>query len=101
MGYHKETYASKPVKPEEAILKWGEFLGDGPYTNIHPRTGKPDPDRLVSVDGTRSIRYGAHEMNSKPTKHHYHEEAWTLELKKQNHERRQLSHQSTTTEEIK
>ena len=81
MGYHKETYASKPVKPEEAILKWGEFLGDGPYTNIHPRTGKPDPDRLVSADGTRSIRYGAHEMNSKPTKHHYHEETWTLELK--------------------
>jgi hypothetical protein len=39
----------------------------------------PDPDRIVSADGKRSIRYGNHEMNSKPTKHSYHEEIWTLE----------------------
>jgi len=32
----------------------------------------PDPDSIVSADGKRSIRYGSHEMNSKPTKHHYH-----------------------------
>ncbi|MDQ3801737.1 MAG: hypothetical protein M3384_20120 [Acidobacteriota bacterium] len=55
------------------------FLGDGPYTNKHPRIGEPDPDRLVSADGKRSIRYGDHEMNSPPTKHHYHEETWTLD----------------------
>ncbi|WP_353630343.1 RHS repeat-associated core domain-containing protein [Pseudomonas poae] len=80
MGYHKETYASKPVKPEEATRKWDEFLGPEPHTNIHPRTGKPDHDRIVSNDAKRSIRYGSHEMNSKSNKHHYHEEIWTLEL---------------------
>ncbi|MEW5510233.1 RHS repeat domain-containing protein, partial [Pseudomonas antarctica] len=81
MGYHKETYANKPVKPEETTRKWDDFLGPGPHTNTNPRTGKPDLDRIVSVDAKRSIRYGAHEMNSKPSKHHYHEETWTLELK--------------------
>ncbi|WP_181919731.1 hypothetical protein [Alkalilimnicola ehrlichii] len=33
----------------------------------------------MSADGERSIRYGSHEMNSKPTKHHYHEETWSLD----------------------
>ncbi|CAD6871882.1 RHS repeat domain-containing protein [Methylomonas fluvii] len=78
-GYHKEVYASKPVKPENAVDKWDEFLGPGPHSNIHPRTGLPDPDRIVSADGKRSIRYGSHEMNSTPTKHHYHEETWTFD----------------------
>ncbi|MDT3410431.1 hypothetical protein [Kosakonia cowanii] len=39
----------------------------------------PDPDRIVSADGKRSIRYGNHEMDSKPTKHYYHEKLSTLE----------------------
>ncbi|MBD2816867.1 type IV secretion protein Rhs, partial [Xenorhabdus sp. Flor] len=78
-GYHNETYAPKPVKPEDAISRWDDFLGPGPHTNTHPRTGLPDPDRIVSADGKRSIRYGNHEMSSKPTKHHYHEETWTLD----------------------
>ncbi|TKJ75439.1 type IV secretion protein Rhs, partial [Pseudomonas sp. CFBP13509] len=81
LGYHKETFANKPVKPEETIQKWDEFLGPGPHTNTNPRTGKPDRDRIVSSDAKRSIRYGAHEMNSKPSKHHYHEETWTFEIK--------------------
>lgn len=38
-------------------------------------------NRIVSSDAKRSIRYGAHDMNSKPSKHHYHDETWTLELK--------------------
>lgn len=50
-----------------------------PLINTFPGTGMPDPDRIVSADGKRSIRYGNHEMNSKPTKHRYHEEIWTLE----------------------
>nr|WP_232013100.1 RHS repeat-associated core domain-containing protein [Pseudomonas fluorescens] len=79
-GYHNEVYGSKPVKPQNAVERWESFLGEGPYTNIHPRTGLPDNDRIVSSDGKRSIRYGAHEMNSKPNKHHYHEETWTLDL---------------------
>ncbi|MCY9877328.1 SpvB/TcaC N-terminal domain-containing protein [Vibrio natriegens] len=76
-GYHKEVYANKPVKPQDATDKWDEFLGPGPHSNRHPRTGEIDPNRIVSADGKRSIRYGSHEMSSKPTKHHYHEETWT------------------------
>ncbi|MGE1156010.1 RHS repeat domain-containing protein, partial [Pseudomonas kitaguniensis] len=81
MGYYRETYANKPVKPEHTIQKWDEFLGPSPHTNTNPRTGKADQDRIVSSDAKRSIRYGSHEMNSKPSKHHYHEETWTLELR--------------------
>ena len=81
MGYHEETYANKPVKPQDATNRWEEFLGEGPYTNNHPRTNLPDSDRLVSADGKRSIRYGAHEMGGKPSKHHYHEEKWILQLR--------------------
>jgi hypothetical protein len=73
-GYHKEVYSNKPVKVKDAVDKWNEFLGSGEHTNIHPRTGLKDPDRIFSVDGTRSIRFGLHEMNSKPSKFHYHEE---------------------------
>jgi RHS repeat-associated protein len=76
-GYHKETVSPNPVKPENAVDEWETFLGEEPYSNRHPRTGQPDPDRLVSADGKRSIRYGDHEMNSSPNKHHYHEETWT------------------------
>jgi hypothetical protein len=71
-GYHKEVYANKPVKVTDAVDKWDEFLGPGKYTDIHPRTGQKDPDRIFSADGKRSIRFGSHEMNSKPTKFHYH-----------------------------
>jgi hypothetical protein len=81
VGYHKEVYANKPIRPQDATNKWEEFLGEGPYTNKHPRTNVPDPDRLVSSDGLRSIRYGTHEMGSNPSKHHYHEEKWIIELK--------------------
>jgi RHS repeat-associated protein len=74
-----EVVAPKPLKPAEVPEAWKNFLGDGPYTNIHPRTGAADPDRLVSADGLRSIRMGPHEMNSKLTKFHYHEESWSFE----------------------
>lgn len=73
-----EVVAPKPLKPHQVIDEWEKFLGDGPYTNIHPRTGQLDPNRLVSADGTRSIRLGDHEMNSKPTKFHFHKESWTF-----------------------
>ena len=78
-GYHKEVYANKPVKVTEAVDKWEDFLGPGEYTDIHPRTGLKDPDRIFSADGKRSIRFGSHEMNSKPSKFHYHEEVWTYD----------------------
>lgn len=78
-GYHKEVYANKPVKVQDAVTKWDEFLGTGTHTNIHPRTGLEDADRIFSADGTRSIRFGSHELNSKPSKFHYHEETWTYD----------------------
>jgi hypothetical protein len=69
-----EKTAPRPVKPQDATKKWEEFLGEGEYSNIHPIKGTPDPNRIFSADGKRSIRFGNHEMGSKPTKHHYHEE---------------------------
>ncbi|MEV4559844.1 RHS repeat-associated core domain-containing protein [Kitasatospora sp. NPDC049285] len=71
-----EVTAPKPLKPSEVEAAWDKFLGPGPHTNIHPRTGLPDPHRIVSADGRRSIRLGPHEMNSKPTKFHFHMETW-------------------------
>ncbi|MGW6275924.1 RHS repeat domain-containing protein [Kribbella sp. NPDC055071] len=71
-----ERTAPSPVKPASALARWDEFLGPGEHTNLHPRTGQMDPDRIVSSDGTRSIRFGDHEMGSAPTKFHYHEETW-------------------------
>lgn len=35
--------------------------------------------RIVSADGTRSIRFGNHEMGSSPNKFHYHEETWAFD----------------------
>ncbi|MGF6889489.1 RHS repeat-associated protein [Nocardia sp. GAS34] len=71
-----EYYDPKPVKPGNVLDRWSDFLGPGEHTNLHPRTGVPDPGRIVSEDGLRSIRFGAHEMGSSPTKFHYHEETW-------------------------
>ncbi|WP_051153328.1 putative T7SS-secreted protein [Nocardia niigatensis] len=74
-----EYYDPKPVKPDQALSRWDQFLGPGEHTSIHPRTGLPDPNRIVSEDRLRSIRLGPHEMGSKPTKFHYHEEAWQFD----------------------
>ncbi|MFE4777903.1 polymorphic toxin-type HINT domain-containing protein [Streptomyces sp. NPDC056713] len=71
-----EVTAARPLKPSQVDQAWSDFLGPDPYTNIHPRTGQVDPNRLVSSDGRRSIRMGDHEMNSKPTKFHFHMETW-------------------------
>ena len=71
-----ESIASRPVKPEEATQLWDDFLGEGAHTDIHPRTGLRDPNRIVSADGTPRIRMGSHELNSSPTRFHYHEEIW-------------------------
>jgi RHS repeat-associated protein len=84
-----ETIDPRPVKPKDVPSRWEQFLGPGPHTNIHPRTGVPDPNRIVSADGWRSIRFGAHEMGSKPTKFHYHEETWTVDPHGQWHVRNQ------------
>jgi RHS repeat-associated protein len=73
-GYTEtETMSGRAVRDPTA--RWDEFLGPD-QTNIDPRDGLPDPDRIWSADGSRSIRYGEHEMNSSPTMRHYHEETW-------------------------
>jgi hypothetical protein len=64
-----------PVRSTDAVAEWEVFLGPGPHSSIHPRTGLPDPDRIVSADGLRSIRMGSHEMRD-PNNFHYHEETW-------------------------
>jgi RHS repeat-associated protein len=69
------TYSGNAVRQKDALNDWNEFLGPN-QTNIDPRDGLPDPDRIWSVDGKRSIRFGAHEYNSKPSKLHYHRETW-------------------------
>ena len=73
-----ESSSPAPVRPKDAVSEWRKFVGSN-ATNVHPRTGLPDPDRLVSSDGTRSIRFGPHEMGSSPTKFHYHEESWSYD----------------------
>jgi RHS repeat-associated protein len=77
-GYDRpeiETRSGRAVKDTGAVGDWDDFLGPN-QTNIDPRTGQVDPDRIWSADGNRSIRYGEHEMNSAPNKQHYHRETW-------------------------
>ena len=69
----EETYSGTAVK--DPLKRWDEFLGPD-QTNIDPRDGRPDPDRIWSADGKRSIRFGSHEMDSKPNLMHYHEKTW-------------------------
>lgn len=70
-----ETRSGEALKQEDAVDRWDEFLGPE-QTNIDPRDGLPDADRIWSSDGKRSIRFGEHEMNSSPKKFHFHEETW-------------------------
>ena len=65
-----ETIALRPLKPTEATQVWNDLLGEEPYSDLHP---------IVSADGARSIRMGPHEMNSSPTRFHFHEETWTFD----------------------
>lgn len=76
-----ETFKSGSMTADAATVvnAWKSFLGAGPYSNKHPRTGAPETGRVMSADGLRSIRYGDHEKTSKPTLHHYHEETWTYD----------------------
>ena len=70
-----ETPSGKAVRAKDAVDDWNDFLGEG-QTNIDPRDNLPDPDRIWSADGNRSVRFGDHEMDSSPNKFHYHLETW-------------------------
>ena len=68
------------IKSTDAIDAWNDFLGPN-QTNINKFTGKPDTNRIFSQDGTKSIRFGNHEMNSLGThKAHFHYENWDLDV---------------------
>lgn len=64
------------MKVKDVTQMWDNYLGQN-QTNIHPRKGNIDLDRIFSADGTRSVRFGKHEMNSMGTsKFHFHFETW-------------------------
>lgn len=66
------------MKTSDVTNYWDDYLGSN-QTNINPRTGLVDNDRIFSADGTRSIRFGNHEMNSMgTTKFHFHQEEWNM-----------------------
>ncbi|HVV87360.1 MAG TPA: DUF4157 domain-containing protein [Kofleriaceae bacterium] len=77
-GSVDEQFKSGGMTADETTVvnAWRAFLGSGPYTTKHPRTGGTETGRVMSHDGLRSIRYGDHEKTSKPNQHHYHEETW-------------------------
>jgi len=73
---HPEIKAPNQVKTSEVTDCWDNYLGTN-QTNINPITGMADNNRIFSADGTRSIRFGNHEMNSMgTTKFHFHQEEW-------------------------
>lgn len=63
---HPEIKSPNQVKMSDVTNYWDDYLGSN-QTNIYPRTGLVDNDRIFSADGTRSIRFGNHEMNSMDT----------------------------------
>jgi len=82
VGVEGDEVVGVNVQPVEATIvgEWTAFLGAGPYSHIHPRTGLVDNTRLVSHDGQRSIRYGNHERNSSANLHHFHQETWVYDV---------------------
>ena len=78
-NYGGEIKAQSQIKANEALDAWDDFLGEG-QTSYNKFTGMDDPDRIFSADGTRSIRFGGHEMDTLGTrKAHFHYEVWELD----------------------
>ena len=72
-----EVSATTPIKSADVTKAWDTYLGKN-TTSINPRTGVSDLNRIFSADGTKSIRFGNHEMRSLGTpKGHFHYETWT------------------------
>ncbi len=67
------------IKSSQVIDAWDDFLGSD-QTNVNKFTGKIDPNRIFSSDGTKSIRLNNHEMDSLGTpKAHFHYEKWVYD----------------------
>ena len=74
-----EIKAARQIDVANVINSWDEYLGSA-QTNINKFTGKKEIDRIFSSDGTRSIRFGKHEMQSLGTsKAHFHYENWVFD----------------------
>ena len=58
---HPEIKSPNQVKMSDVTNYWDDYLGSN-QTNIHPRKGLVDNDRIFSADGT--------------TKFHFHLEEW-------------------------
>ena len=78
-NYGGEFKNPSQTRVNDALDNWDDFLGEG-QTSYNRFTGTNDPDRIFSADGTRSIRFGDHEMDSLGTgKAHFHYEVWELD----------------------
>lgn len=67
------------IKYSDTTDAWDSYLGKN-QTDINPRTGLVDKNRLFSAVGTRSIRFSKHEMDSiGTTKAHFHYETWNYD----------------------
>ena len=66
-------------KVSEVTNYWDNYLGTN-QTSINPIKGTIDNDRIFSSDGSKSIRFGNHEMNELgSTKAHFHQESWVFD----------------------
>jgi hypothetical protein len=64
------------IREIDAVDSWDQYLGTN-TTNVNPISGVTDNNRIFSADGTRSIRFGNHEMGSLGTNSsHFHYETW-------------------------
>jgi len=72
----QEVKAPTQISMRNATDVWDDYLGPN-QTSYNRFTGKYDADRIFSEDGTRSIRFGNHEMNSiGANSAHFHFEIW-------------------------
>ena len=74
-----EVKAPTQVKVSEVTNYWDNYLGAN-QTSVNPIKGTIDNNRIFSSDGSRSIRFGNHEMQElDSTKAHFHQESWVYD----------------------
>lgn len=67
-----EKYSGEAIKPQNVMKRWNQFVGEN-------QTKLRGVEIITSGDGTRSIRFGKHEVQQiNTTNFHYHEEMWYL-----------------------
>ena len=77
--YGDEVKLPYQIKASDAVDAWDDFLGPT-QTSYNRSTGNNEIDRIFSADGSRSIRFGGHEMKSiGTTKAHFHYENWLFD----------------------